>query len=262
LPEPVQAKERASLTHLLTMMDKYTPHLRPSFVCSKIWWEQHLGTAQAHVRSTTAYLLTSSMLTPLQMFLYLLYGAMEHVLIIFNDAVAMPVEQIERLLNEANAKARPLWRNETTPFLTRQTQCKELLDPVVGLNLRAIGVCQRVPESITDELDRIFRKYYGSSNNPQSRGSAENLLLIGRTDDQAYQVQDEYARDIANILGTVDKTHESRAITQLRSVYGRGSLPLLCLSSVAGMWTLCQSSFYKRQTSLVSQSRPMRRSPC
>jgi hypothetical protein len=196
------------------------------------------------------------------MFLYLLYRAMEDVLIIFNSAPAPSPQVIEDLLRKANVKARPLWSHLGTPFLTRQIQCREILDPVVRMNLFGDGNPQAVPRSVTGELNTIFRKHYASGNSVHSAGLTAEVLLIGRTDDRAYEVQDNYAIDVAILLGTVDPKFESRALTRLGKVYGRGSLPLLCMSSVAAMWELCRSTFYKRQISLVSSPRPTSQLPC
>jgi hypothetical protein len=46
----VQAKEKASVAHLMTLIEAYAPHLHKSFVCSEPWWERYIGTPQAHVR--------------------------------------------------------------------------------------------------------------------------------------------------------------------------------------------------------------------
>jgi len=177
------------------------------------------------------------------MFKYLLFGAMETVLTIFNSADAVPTSDIQELLKEANAKAAPLWKDKATPFTIRQAQCKEILDPVVRLNLAKGGKFEAVPSSVVNGLNTIYEKFYSGS---------DALLLIGQTDERAYKVQDEYGRAVASLLGTVGPDYESRATTCLQQVYGKGSLPLLCTSSASGMWKLCASSFYRRQTSLVS----------
>jgi hypothetical protein len=45
----VADKEWRSIILLLDLIERYTPHLRGSFVCSEDWWKQHLGTPEAHV---------------------------------------------------------------------------------------------------------------------------------------------------------------------------------------------------------------------
>jgi hypothetical protein len=184
------------------------------------------------------------------MFKYLIFRAIEDVLMIFNDADAVPAAHVQELLEEANSKAAPLWWDEATPFVDRQAACRKILDPIIKMNSAVkVHEFRKVPFSIVDEIDNIFRHFYSEP---------DLLLLIGRTDERAYKVQDKYGRVVATLLGTVDSAYESRAITRLRKAYGRGALPLLSMSSASGIWQLCRSSFYKKQIYLVSPPSP----PC
>jgi hypothetical protein len=184
------------------------------------------------------------------MFKYLMFRAIEDILMIFNDAAAVPPLDIRKSLRNANTRAAPLWRDEAVPFIERQAACREILNPVIKMNtVSKAGNFKAVPFSIVDEIDNIFRHFYSEP---------DLLLLIGRTDERAYKVQDKYGRVVATLLGTVDSAYESRAITRLRKAYGRGALPLLSMSSASGIWQLCRSSFYKKQIYLVSPPSP----PC
>lgn len=244
--DPRETKEGKSLSLLLTLMGIYAPHMSASFVCSRLWWRKHEGKPEAHV-SPLALKPHSGVFMPSfpQMFKYLLLGALEDVLVIFNTGRTEEVPRIKRLLREANSEAAPVWRNEEIPFATRRKRCHEILRPVLRLNGREAGDFRPVPPSVVDELSTIFRRFYG-------QGQPGALLLIGRTEERAYEVQDEYGRSVSQLLGTLDEKYESRAITRLRKVYGRGSLPLLCLASASALWQLCSHPFYKRQISLVS----------
>ena len=175
---------------------------------------------------------------------YLLFGMVEDILLVFNGGKTEGIPRIRRLLEEANARARPVWKDEAVPFATRREGCRKILRPVLKLNGKEAGTFREVPAIVVEELGNIFRRHYGHA-------KPGALLLIGGTDDRAYQVQDEYADAIAELLGLVDERYESRAITQLKKAYGRGSLPLLCIPSAAGLWELCKSSLYKKQISLV-----------
>ena len=102
---------------------------------------------------------------------------------------------------------------------------------------------QFIDESVTLKLGCIFRKHYGEH---------ATLMLIGRTDGSACKVRDLYVGDVATLLGPLGPWYESRAIARLNRPSGGGSLPFLCVSSVCGIWQVCQSTFYTRQLSLVS----------
>ena len=170
-------------------------------------------------------------------------------MVIFDSGQAVEPSKISKLLKRANDSAELIWEDEDIPFSTRVIRCEEILDPVVNQNLMHSGPVMEVPETIVSELGRLFRKFYNKTS---------DLLLIGQTHERAYEVQDKYAREVAEILGAVDARHKSRAITRLQKVYGRGSMPLLCVSSVSGLWRLCRSPFYRKQTALVSSFFPIR----
>lgn len=245
--EPIHTRERRSLQHLRYLIRQFAPHLRRSFVCSQRWWRLHHGMAEAHVRSTNRPVSQMNLpLTVAQMFKYLLYRTVEDVLIVFSAARATPPAQIEDLIDQANAKAEPIWRDQETLLLTKEDQCRDIFAECISLNEAVKGKGHvAVPASIVDDLDDIFLKHYNSP---------EKFLLFGRTDDVAYEVQDRYAREVATLLGTVRRRFESRALTRLRKMYGRGSLPLLSEGSATAMWAVCKSSYYRRQIFLVSSA--------
>jgi len=152
---------------------------------------------------------------------------------------------IEAYLKEANEKAAPLWRNQGTPFATKVKQCREIVDPVLLMNdpTNQEGELEGIPLELVAMLDEIFKKYYGTP---------DTLLLIGRTHDEAYKAQDGYSREVVRLLGDRNPWHGSRALTCLGKVYGSNSIPLLTLSSVSGLWQMCQSAFHRNNLSLVS----------
>lgn len=174
---------------------------------------------------------------------YLLYHGIKGILTVFSDSYAEDPSSIQNLLDEANSEAALVWMDRETPFLVRQERCRKILSPVLKLNKPEGVGFTRPPKSVTDGLSRIFNRVYTAS---------DELLLIGRTDEQAYKAQDEYAVEVGALLEPMGPQYKSRAITTLQRVYGQGSLPLLCISSVSGIWQLCRSTFYKRQISLVS----------
>ena len=173
---------------------------------------------------------------------YLLFHGIKAILTVFNDSHAEDPSRIQNLLDEANSEAALVWLDKEMPFLVRQKRCRSILSPVLKLNKPEGAAFTRASKSVTDELSRIFSRVYATS---------DELLLIGRTDEQAYKLQDEYAIKVGALLEPMGPQYKSRAITALQRVYGQGSLPLLCISSVSGIWQLCRSSFYKRQVSLV-----------
>lgn len=174
---------------------------------------------------------------------YLLFHGIKAILTVFNDSYAEDPSRIQNLLDEANSEAALVWLDKETPFLVRQERCRSILSPVLKLNKPEGETFTRASKSVTDELSRIFNRVYTTS---------DELLLIGRTDEEAYKVQDEYAVQVGALLEPMGPHYKSRAITTLQRVYGQGSLPLLCISSVSGIWQLCWSAFYKKQISLVS----------
>lgn len=176
------------------------------------------------------------------MFRNLLFRAMDDVLWIFNDATADPAQVVQFNLIEANSKAERVWNDANKSFSLRKIECGRIVRGVLRMNqVPESAVEKAVPSSIGKGLSRIFDKYYG-----------ENIYLIGRTTEEAYEVQDRYGEEVVELLGTVGAEYESRAITRVQTVYGVSSMPLLCKSSVSAMWQLCQSPFYKKQISLVS----------
>ena len=245
-PLPLDASANQGHRQLFRLIKEYAPHLRESFVNSETWWDRNWGTPEAHVRpSNQEFFFVDYVLTVLQMFKYLLYRGMEDILIIFNHSRAVRAEEIRADLLEANQKAELVWKDRTKTLSTRRAECIAILDPVLRRNLSAeSGEFFPVPLQVASGLDQIFAKHY----------KPDSYLLIGKTDENAYTVQDLYADEVGILLGKVRRSYRSRAITRLGKAYGRSSIPLLSMASVSALWQICQSDYYKGQLLLVGSS--------
>jgi hypothetical protein len=252
---PVELEEVFSLHCLWALIDKYVPFLRRSFVRSEEWWRLNWGPPEMHVSVTRRpVLFTKPVLTPMQMFKYLLFWAMQDVLVVFSPAEAVELSKIQKRLKKANDKAAPIWRDVSNGISTRVDECNQILEPVISAN-RAL-IHQKsfgpIPAGIEHDLDDIYMKFY--------RGD-RGIQLIGRTDDEAYKVQDQYAREVVRLLQAVDSRFASRAVTCLHKAYGRNSLPLLCNSLVDGLLALCKTDLCKKNLALVSLPSSVRLPP-
>lgn len=189
------------------------------------------------------------------MFKYLLFKGFADIMDIFSSAKAEAPSVIKAHLHKANEQAAPVWNDQSIPFTVRAHKCGEILDVVVNMNQipKTEDEVLDIPPSLVDKLNKSFRKFYGT---------IDKLMLIGQTHEEAYAVQDKYAREVAHILGTEDKRFESRAITCFRKIYGRNFVPLLTMGSVSGLWQICQSGYYKKTVSLVSSLCPVCLLPC
>lgn len=183
------------------------------------------------------------------MFKHLVFAGLVEIMRIFSDVEAAPPSVVRANLEVANKKAAPVWNDENIPFVERVERCREILDPIIEMNRvdRGEGLFLGIPASVLYKLDKAFRIFYGT---PQT------LLLIGQTHEEAYEVQDKYARTVARLLEEEDERFQSRAITSLRKAYGRNSMPLLTVGSAAGLWKICQLPFYRRVISLVRHALP------
>lgn len=182
---------------------------------------------------------------PPQMFKHLLFRGLQDVRYVFSAASAVSTDEIKALLKEANGKVRGVWEDENVCFWERWARCTQAVDQVVKYNApdEAMGF-KGVPEELPDSLCRAFDEIYCD----------ENLLSIGRVDRHAYRAQEAYASQVEEMLGGC-RRFRSRAATCLGKAYGRSSMPLLCMASVAGLWRLCCNPFYKRILSLVGLPR-------
>lgn len=245
-PKPsVDAMEKESVKELHELIDEHAPHLILSFIRSSEWWWERRHLREAHVSLTDHA--AKFMLTSPQMFKHLLFKGFVDIILIFNSLDAEDPSVVKEHLKQANEEAAPIWNDETIPFETRVQRCRELVEPVIAMNRVAKrgGEVTGIPTEAVVMLNKIYRKYYVEP---------DNVLLIGRTTEEAYKVQDSYGRSVAYYLQSLEngKHLESRAITCLRKAYGRNSVPLLTASSVQGLWEICQSPLYRRVTSLVS----------
>jgi hypothetical protein len=177
------------------------------------------------------------------MFRSLVFRGLWHVLVIFNNAKALPSASVQLAVDNANRDAEKVWKDESKSLLHRKRECHRILGPILELNRYARTVIMEgIPVLVGEQLSDIFTRNYGEA----------DLLLIGRTTEGAYHLQERYAREVTGLLGAERDEYASRAILYLGKLYSRSSLPLLCGSSVAGMWRLCQTSYYKKQLWLVS----------
>ena len=177
------------------------------------------------------------------MFKHVVCRGIENILIIFNSSDATPGLEMRKLMDEANNRAGPVWNDATRTFATRRAECDKILLPVLEMNLSGRpGVFNPLPLSAVETLDTLFRKHY----------NCHQFLLIGQANENAYRVQDLYAREVATALGSIRDSYGSRATSFLGKVYGRTSIPLLSMASVSAFWEICKSPYYKRQLSLVS----------
>ena len=185
-------------------------------------------------------------LTSLKMFKYLVFRGLEDILKIFNASKAEDPAVVKACLKKANRDAATVWNDRDIPFAVRVEKCRKIFDPVLKMNDISGGVgFIGLSPLVARKLDKIFRKYYKEPRPPK-------VLLIGQTSEEAYEVQEKYARTVAHLLAEESKNFESRAMTQLNKMYGRNSIPLLTMASVYELWQLCRSPFYRRVTSLVS----------
>jgi hypothetical protein len=177
------------------------------------------------------------------MFKHVVCRGIENILIIFNSANAAPGLEMRELMDEANNRAGPIWNDTTRTFAARRAECDNILRPVLAMNLLGgPGAFNPLPSSAVNTLDMLFRKHY----------ERHRFLLIGQANENAYCVQDLYAREVATALGSIRDSYGSRVTSFLGKVYGRTSIPLLSMASVSAFWEICKSPYYKRQLSLVS----------
>lgn len=248
----VEGFEDHLCANLVDLVHALAPHLVQSFISLRSWWDEHQGLPETHVRLVCAKAFCGvATLNGFQMFKYMLYRAIRAEIIIFSNREAPEPQQSRREVEEFNGRAELLWK-DSAGFSDRQRSCKRLLGmtvpslkwvkwPVDDEDLR------RFPGWIEKELNAIFRKHYNTW---------EKRLLFGRTEEEAYQVQDEYALSVAELLGKIDVRYESRVHLCLRKMYGRGApLPMLSECSVEAMWEVCRDMYYTRQVSLVSSTK-------
>ena len=186
------------------------------------------------------------------MFKFMLYRAIRIGLVIFNDGEAPALATSKQQVEEYNVLADMVWK-DSGGFSHRKESCENLLGMIVpGLEQvhRPVpdGDLRQFPASIEKDLNTIFCQHYDTP---------EKYLLFGRTDDEAYDVQDRYALAVVELLGNIDVRYASKAHLCLRRMCGRGApLPLLCEFSIKAMWGVCKDSYYRRQISLASSTRP------
>jgi hypothetical protein len=231
------------------MVKEHAPYLEASFIYEEAWWNRHRGLPEAHVSSTgyPACLLGLRPSAPPQMFKYLLIRGMQDLRYVFDAAPAVSPEEIKTLLESANSSVRDVWEDKEASFQERMETCAKAVGPVIDMNAQGdVGEFRKVPKGVPDSLGRAFNEFY----------SGEDLLLVGRADKYAYRVQELYASRVEEMVAG-SRRSRSRVVTRLGKAYGQNSMPLLSMSSAAGLWRLCCSPFYKRILSLVGlHSRP------
>ena len=178
------------------------------------------------------------------MFQYLILRGISDILRIFNHLEEVDSADIlQQNIDNANAQAKLIWDDLEVPFSMRLVRCQLILNPVVNqVAKRRAEEHVAVPASVAEHLDDIFHRHYNRS----------NFSLIGCADSSAYEVQEKYAREIVSQLRKIDLGCAARATVVLGKVYGSTAIPLLSISSVSALWDLANSTFYKKQLSLVS----------
>lgn len=206
--------------------------------------EAQLGNARSACKTLgNSFATFDSALMFLQMFKYLLLRGIEDILLIFNDSRAAPVAEMQSVLDQANNLAKPIWNDNNKSYAVRHAECKAILSPVFTVTrFGEPSGFNSVPQGCVGDLDKIFDFNYGPS----------NYLLIGQAAEDAYQVQEDYARQVGNALRPIRHSYETRAVVLLGKLYGSTSIPLLCSSSISALWKVCNLPYYKRQLSLVS----------
>jgi hypothetical protein len=185
------------------------------------------------------------------MFKYLLHRGLSCIQHIFNDQEAPSAKRVQQAVAKVNLEAEAIWNRGELPFRTRFRECHRITLPALKLVFPASpGRYKGVGPSTWERLDGVFLKHYENS-----------WLSIGWADDAAYEVQNRYMHDVADVLGLECEHFRSRAIALLGMVYGHTAVPLLTKASVEAMWEICSSPFYKRQLSLVRSISTYMRSP-
>lgn len=180
------------------------------------------------------------------MFKYLLYWGITDIVCIFSSSKAVfSVDTLRRRLRDADRETGVIWTHPTKSFTTRLQECKEILEPLIHRAVK-VSTFSGIPSQVAEKLDGIFRRHYERS----------DFLLIGCTEYDSYSLQQKYSDEIVSLLEPIDQGYASRALALLGKAHGRTSIPLLCLSSVAALWEICKSSFYRRQLKLVSSPYP------
>lgn len=188
------------------------------------------------------------------MFKSLLLAGVMDILVIFNNARSLPSTEAQQLVERANEEAALVWRHDKGGATTRLSRCRDITSEVVrkvtASNSKNV-VHHAVPGSLCERLDDVFTRHYGGP---------DGHLLIGRADDDAYVAQEGYGAEVIGLLSSERDAWKSRAMVRIGKVYGYPSLPLLSVGSIDAMWKVCTSTFYKKQLSLVSSTRPYIRS--
>ena len=182
------------------------------------------------------------------MFKYVLCRALETTANVFSDLNPPTPADCQKIMDEYNRRAKPVWECEERDFADRRWDCeviREKLLPRFYASPRYQDF-QPVPKPVLRELDLIFRQHYSS---------CKTYLLFGRTDEKALDVQDKYGLSVARALRGFNSRCEAQAHLYLRKMYGRGApLPLLGTASASAMWEACSSYYYQSQIVMVSST--------
>lgn len=146
-------------------------------------------------------------------------------------------------LTQANEAAAPVWNDSRMSFGDRRAKCEEIWEPVLTrIFSTPENTANATPSEIMQKLDEIFQNHYHPG----------NYHLIGRADEESYDVQERYANEVSELMASIRNEYGARALARLGKAYGCSSIPLLSKSSVKALWELCNSSYYKQQLSMVS----------
>lgn len=179
------------------------------------------------------------------MFKYILFRALETTTSVFARLDSPTVGVRREVMLEYNRRAEPVWKSEGQSFVERQRECDKIQEELFSgfPNLSTFDDLEPVPESMARKVDRLFREHYRT----------KDVLILGRTDDEALGVQEKYALAVAKVLGGFDSRYEARAYIHLGKMYGRGApLPILGCDSASAIWRACNSYYYHAQIAMVS----------
>lgn len=180
------------------------------------------------------------------MFKHVLFRAIRTTINVFCLTAAPTPENCQKLMEIYNRRAKSVWECEDQEFTERQREC-EVIHKEVFTRSHKPPDCedlQAIPQLIAARFDRLFCDHYNT---------VEKHLLLGRIDNDALKVQDDYGLAVADFLSQYEPRYAARAHLFLRKTYGRGApLPLLSVASAAAMWDACNSHYYQQQIAMVS----------
>lgn len=178
------------------------------------------------------------------MFRFLLWRGITDIKAIFKEGEPQgSVDHYKERLDRVNSSAQWFFDNPESGLSDQLNQSERMSDFVFDAARSGnTGDSFPIPSSLVRPLQAAFCLHYNNN----------NMFLIGRADHEAYSVQEKYVEDVVSVLKKDYPGCAARALLVLGKAYGRSSIPLLSVASIATFWKLADSVFYKRQTNLVS----------